>query len=78
VPPPAPTQVQVALKLEAASIYALDGLSKSLIEQKRYAESLQYLDKAGKAPPRPGRETADKGRRGEIATLTAKVKAKMS
>jgi hypothetical protein len=39
---------------------------------------LQYLDKAGKAAPRPGRELADKGRRAEITTLTAKVKKELS
>jgi tetratricopeptide (TPR) repeat protein len=49
-----------------------------LFGRDRYQEALQYLDKAGKAPPRPGRETADKGRRAEIAALKAKVQAKMS
>ena len=48
------------------------------VRQARYTESLQYLDKAAKAAPRPGRELADKGRHAEIAALTAKVKAKMS
>ena len=47
-----------------------------LYEQGEYAQSLQYLDKAAKAAPRPGREVADKGRRAEIAALQAKVKAK--
>ena len=49
-----------------------------LFEQGEYAQALQYLDKAAKAPPRPGRELADKGRRGEIATLASKVRAKTS
>jgi len=49
-----------------------------LFEQGEYAKALQYLDRAAKAPPRPGRELADKGRRGEIATLASRVKAKMS
>ena len=49
-----------------------------LYEQGEYAQALQYLDKAAKAPPRPGREVADKGRHAEIAALQAKVKAKMS
>jgi tetratricopeptide (TPR) repeat protein len=48
-----------------------------LYEQDRYREALQYLDKATKAPPRPGRETADKGRRGDIAQLRQKVEAKL-
>jgi tetratricopeptide (TPR) repeat protein len=49
-----------------------------LYEEGEYAQALQYLDKAAKAPPRPGRESADKGRRAEIAALTAKVKKELS
>lgn len=48
-----------------------------LFEQDRYPEALQYLDKAAKAPARPGRESADKGRRSEIASLKARVQGKM-
>ena len=48
-----------------------------LFEQGEYAQSLQYLDKAAKAAPRPGRELADKGRHAEISALIAKVKSKM-
>ncbi|HEX9208591.1 MAG TPA: tetratricopeptide repeat protein [Steroidobacteraceae bacterium] len=48
-----------------------------LYEQDRYKEALQYLDRAAKASPRPGREAADKGRRAEIATLKSKVEAKL-
>ncbi len=42
-----------------------------------YAAALPYLEKASRAAPRPGREVADKGRRAEIAALTAKAKAKL-
>jgi tetratricopeptide (TPR) repeat protein len=49
-----------------------------LYEEGKYAQALQHLEKAGKAPPRPGREVADKGRRAEIAALSSKVKAKAS
>ena len=49
-----------------------------LYEEGEYAEALKYLDRAAKAPGRPGRERADQGRRAEIAALTAKVKAKSS
>jgi len=52
--------------------------SEFLYEEGKYPEALQYLDKASKAPARPGRERADQGRRAEIATLAAKVKSKMS
>ena len=48
-----------------------------LVDQDRYQEALQYLDKAAKAPPRPGRESADAGRRAEIAALRQKVRAKL-
>jgi tetratricopeptide (TPR) repeat protein len=47
-----------------------------LFEQKQYADALKYLERAAKAPPRPGREAADKGRHAEIDALAAKVKAK--
>ncbi|HET9694546.1 MAG TPA: tetratricopeptide repeat protein [Steroidobacteraceae bacterium] len=46
-----------------------------LVEQDRNREALQYLDRAAKAPPRPGRESADKGRRAEIAALRQKAQA---
>jgi len=48
-----------------------------LYEEGEYAQALPYLDKATKAPPRPGRESADQGRRAEIAALTAKVKKEL-
>ena len=48
-----------------------------LYEEGRYADALRYLERAAKAPPRPGRETADKGRRAEIDALSARVKAKL-
>lgn len=49
-----------------------------LYEEGEYAQAMQYLDKAAKATPRPGRELADKGRRAEVATLAAKVKKELS
>ncbi len=70
--------LQQALKLNPNGIDPNYFYAEYLFEQGRYPEALQYLDKAGKAAPRPGREVADKGRRGEIAALTAKVKAKTS
>lgn len=47
-----------------------------LYEEGEYTEALKYLDKAARAPARPGRERADQGRRAEVAALLAKVKAK--
>ena len=49
-----------------------------LYDKGEYAKALEYLEKALKAPPRPGRETADAGRRQEIGALIAKTKREMS
>jgi tetratricopeptide (TPR) repeat protein len=68
--------LQKALKLNPHGIDPNYFYAEYLFEQERYPEALQYLEKAGKAAPRPGRETADKGRHAEIDALTAKVKAK--
>lgn len=45
-----------------------------LLQQKQYAPALAALEKALKAPARPGRESADAGRRQEIEAAIAKVK----
>lgn len=44
-----------------------------LVDQDRVAEGRSYLEAALKAPPRPGRELADKGRRQEIQALLNKI-----
>lgn len=44
-----------------------------LRKEKRYDASAQYLQKALNAPPRPGRELADSGRRGEIEKMLPEV-----
>ena len=44
-----------------------------LAERDRPAEARQYLEKALKAAPRPGRELADNGRRQEIRALLGKL-----
>lgn len=69
--------LQKALALNPNGIDSNYFYAEYLYEQGKYQESLQYLDRASKAAPRPGREAADKGRHGEIAALTAKVKAKL-
>ena len=48
-----------------------------LFEQGEYARSLQHLQKALAASPRPDRPVADAGRRAEIDTLVAKVRTKL-
>jgi len=40
-----------------------------LMYRNRKAEAIPYLEQALKAPPRPGRETADEGRRAEARAL---------
>lgn len=45
-----------------------------LHDRGRNAEAVTYLEKALKAPARPGRELADSGRRQEVQALLAKVK----
>ncbi|WP_153110692.1 tetratricopeptide repeat protein [Propionivibrio limicola] len=44
-----------------------------LADRDRPAEARQYLEKALKAAPRPGRELADNGRRQEVQALLAKL-----
>ena len=46
-----------------------------LVETERPDEALPYLDRALKAPDRPGRPLADSGRREEVKQLMAKLKA---
>lgn len=65
-----------ALELNPGGIDPNYFYGEFLYEEGEYAEALKYLDRAAKAPDRPGRERADRGRRAEIAALTAKAKAK--
>lgn len=44
-----------------------------LIDEERMAEGRHYLERALKAPPRPGRELADQGRRLEVQALLKKL-----
>lgn len=44
-----------------------------LVEEGRVAEGRRHLEAALKAPPRPGRELADQGRRQEIQALLDKI-----
>jgi tetratricopeptide (TPR) repeat protein len=48
-----------------------------LVESNRAAEALPYLERALKAPPRPGRELADSGRRGEAKVLLERARAQV-
>lgn len=45
-----------------------------LLDQKNYQQAVAAFEKALKAAPRPGRESADAGRKGEIEAAMAKAK----
>jgi tetratricopeptide (TPR) repeat protein len=70
--------LQQALALNPDGIDPNYFYAEFLSDQGREAEALKFLQKAARAPARPGRELADKGRQAEIATLMAKVQAKAS
>jgi tetratricopeptide (TPR) repeat protein len=61
--------LQKALALNPDGIDSNYFWADYLIDQKRYAEAKTVLLKAQEAPPRPGRELADKGRQQEISKL---------
>ncbi|UFP97862.1 tetratricopeptide repeat protein [Pseudomonas fitomaticsae] len=66
-----------ALQLNPDGIDSLYFWGDHLYRQKRYAEAKAALLKAQQAAPRPGRESADAGRRKEIATLLVDVNNKL-
>jgi tetratricopeptide (TPR) repeat protein len=49
-----------------------------LLEQDEYPQALEHLQKALHAPPRPGREVADVGRRKEIEALISRAQQKVA
>ncbi|MFC6671390.1 hypothetical protein [Marinobacterium aestuariivivens] len=61
----AETMLQKALSINPDGIDPNFFYGDFLLGQKRYAESVRYLEAALKAPERPGRGLADKGRREE-------------
>ena len=52
-------------------------MGELMFEQGEYARSMQHLQKALAASPRPDRVVADAGRRAEIDSLVAKVREKL-
>lgn len=72
----ADTLLRQALQINPDGIDANYFYGEFLYEKDRRAEAETYLERARKAPPRPGRELADNGRQQEIADLLAKVRAK--
>lgn len=69
--------LKLALQMNPDGIDSLYFWGDHLYRQKRYAEAKAALQKALLAAPRPGRETADAGRRKEIETLLVDVNKKL-
>ena len=69
--------LEAQLKKTPQAPDALGKLGSARLAQKRYAEARAALLKAQQAAPRPGRELADQGRRGEIAALLKDVDQKL-
>ena len=69
--------LKTALELNPNGIDSLYFWGDHLYRQKRYREAKVALQKALQAAPRPGRETADAGRRKEIDALLVDVNKKL-
>ncbi|MBB6287392.1 tetratricopeptide repeat protein [Pseudomonas sp. SJZ103] len=67
-----------ALQLNPTGIDSLYFWGDHLYRQKRYGEARDALQKALLAAPRPGRETADTGRRKEIESVLADINKKLN
>ena len=68
--------LQTALALNPKGIDPNFFYAEYLVETKQAEQPLPYLERALQAPPRPGRQVADAGRREEIRALMEKVKAR--
>ena len=69
--------LKLALQMNPNGIDSLYFWGDHLYRQKRYVEARAALQKALQAAPRPGRESADAGRRKEIETLLVDVNKKL-
>jgi tetratricopeptide (TPR) repeat protein len=70
--------LQSALKLNPKGIDPNFFYGEFLLEQKRPADALTYLERALQAPARPGRQIADAGRREEAGVLIEKARADLA
>lgn len=70
--------LQKALQLNPDGIDPNYFYAEFLYDEDDYAGALQYLEKALKAAPRPGRASADEGRRQDIQKLMAKVRKELT
>ena len=69
--------LETALKLNPEGIDPNYFYGEFLYEEGEYAAAVAALRRALAAPPRPGRELADRGRRGEIEALLAKAQREL-
>jgi len=69
--------MQKALALNPKGIDPNFFYGEYLVETGKPAEAVAYLERALQAPPRPGRQIADAGRREEARELLAKAKEKL-
>ncbi|HWH75314.1 MAG TPA: hypothetical protein VNV16_13740 [Methylibium sp.] len=70
--------LQSALKLNPKGIDPNYFYGEFLLEQKKPAEAIPYLERALQAPARPGRQIADAGRREEARALIDKARAQLA
>ena len=68
--------LQKALTLNPKGIDPNFFYGELLSETKQPAEAVTFLERALQAPPRPGRQISDTGRREEIRVLIEKIKAR--
>ncbi|MDP2006968.1 MAG: hypothetical protein Q8K45_14930 [Rubrivivax sp.] len=66
--------LQKALALNPQGIDPNFFFGEYLVETRHAEEAVPYLERALQAPPRPGRQVADSGRREEARALLAKIK----
>jgi tetratricopeptide (TPR) repeat protein len=72
------TLLEKALQINPTGIDANYFYAEFLAKQDDYPGAREYVRRALAAPPRPGREDADAGRRQEVARLSAEVEAKLA
>lgn len=70
--------LQKALQLNPDGIDPNYFYAEFLYDEDDHAGALQYLEKALKAPPRPGRASADEGRHQDIQKLMTKVRKELT
>lgn len=68
--------LQAALAINPQGIDANYFYAEYLVETRQPQQALPYLEKVLQAPPRPGRQLADEGRRDEARALIAQLRGK--